>query len=80
MTKNEDDEIRCIAKEIKQYLGDHSNAADTLEGITVWWLFRQGFEAPKVQQALDYLVDISEVEVKTNFSDKKIYLKKRVED
>ena len=30
-----------VATEILRYLGDHPSAADTLEGITNWWVPRQ---------------------------------------
>jgi hypothetical protein len=47
-----------LDEEILSYLHEHSEAADTLEGIIEWWLPRQRYEQSKVkiQNALDYLV------------------------
>lgn len=51
-------DIEEIAREIRRYLLDHPNAADSLEGIAHWWLVRQQveFSVEKVKMALDYLV------------------------
>jgi hypothetical protein len=50
--------IDLIADRLRGYLGAHPKAADTLEGITEWWLSEEGVNRdPKiVQQALDQLV------------------------
>lgn len=55
--------IVMIAQQVRDYLSTHPRAADTLEGISGWWLPRQGSQAnPElVQQALDYLVSRKEV-------------------
>lgn len=52
-----DGEIQRIVQEISDYIADHPDAKDSLEGITKWWLARQQYENSlnKVQQALDYL-------------------------
>lgn len=53
-----DDELDRLAQEIRDYLSSHPNAADSLEGVTKWWLRRQRYEQAldKVRQALDHLV------------------------
>jgi hypothetical protein len=50
--------ITAVAKTIQRYLDAHPNAADSVEGITRWWLTRQRYEeATKiVEQALERLV------------------------
>lgn len=51
--------VEVIANDIASYLGRHADAADTLEGITQWWLLRQRIEysSLQVQEALEYLHD-----------------------
>jgi uncharacterized protein YcaQ len=55
--------IATIAQQVRDYLSTHPRAADTLEGISGWWLPQQdGQASPElVQQALDYLVSRNEV-------------------
>ena len=50
--------------EILAYLNAHPQAADSLEGIVLWWLPRQRFvEArDRIQESLDQLVDRGLVE------------------
>lgn len=47
-----------LDEEILTYLREHSEAADTFEGIIEWWLPRQRFEQGKaqIQKALDDLL------------------------
>lgn len=47
-----------IAERIERYLTDHPHAADSVAGITHWWLTRQRFEegVKLVEQALEILV------------------------
>jgi hypothetical protein len=61
-----DKEVQILAKEIAGYLSSHSNAADTVEGITNWWLTSAKGQAnqSQVQKALDYLVASGRVEKK----------------
>jgi len=56
---NREQDIERISEEIHRYLTKHPNAADTLEGITRWWLTRQRYEESKknVQKALYLLVN-----------------------
>lgn len=52
------------ADEILAYLDAHPQAADSLEGIVLWWLPRQRFvEArARIQESLEQLVDRGLVE------------------
>ena len=63
MVKNSERDMQQIADDITNYLARHANAADTLEGITKWWLLRQRIEdsSVQVQQALEYLCDKGEI-------------------
>ena len=47
-----------LNEEILSYLCEHSDAADTVEGIIAWWLPRQRYEQSKeqIQKALDDLL------------------------
>lgn len=47
-----------ITDEIVRYLSAHPNAADTVKGITTWWLAREGGipDVQEVEAALEYLV------------------------
>lgn len=63
MVKSAERDMQQIADDITNYLARHANAADTLEGITKWWLLRQRIEdtSVQVQQALEYLCDKGEI-------------------
>lgn len=52
-----DDRISKIAAEIVHYLMIHDKAADTLEGVTQWWIARQRIEESQqeVRKALELL-------------------------
>lgn len=54
----EDSEVHAVAQEILGYLAKRPGAADTMEGIRKWWLWRHYVERSreKVQKALDLLV------------------------
>lgn len=75
MSEFNDSIVYHIADQIECYLKNHPNAADTIEGITKWWLPRQGIEVSGliVQQALDYLGSKSVVKCNTNLSGNKVY-------
>ena len=75
MPDSNEAEMIHIANEIKRYIKDYPNAADTLEGIAKWWLLRQRYEesVSLVQEALDYLVLESVVERKTNIGGDHVY-------
>lgn len=54
----EDEQLAKVADEIMRYLQQHQFAADTLEGISHWWITRQRIEEDKqrVLAALEYLL------------------------
>lgn len=54
-----DEQLEKVADEIIRYLQQHQFAADTLEGISQWWITRQRIEEDKqrVHAALKYLVE-----------------------
>ncbi|MDH5359570.1 MAG: hypothetical protein OEX03_03355 [Gammaproteobacteria bacterium] len=54
-----DEEIKELSLEILRYLQSHPHAADSVEGIAKWWIYRQRVTemVNKVQLALDYMVD-----------------------
>ena len=51
-------EKRDISQEILDYLRQHPNASDTLEGIAEWWLLNKRIhdEVRKVKEAVSSLV------------------------
>lgn len=51
--------IVMIAQAIEGYVTEHPQAADTCEGICMWWLAGEpdGDSLEDVQTALDYLVE-----------------------
>jgi hypothetical protein len=67
MSDKSDDDARAVAVEIVRYLRDHSEAADTVEGVARWWLSRQRYEDARatVEQAMAILVDGRMVEKHT---------------
>ena len=50
--------IKRISEEIERYLRNHPKAADTLQGITKWWLANASIPIPvsQVEKALDWLI------------------------
>lgn len=75
MAEFNDPEIRQIADQIESYLNNHPHAADTLEGITKWWLPGKRVEVSSVivQQALNYLAAKSIVKAFVNLSGNSVY-------
>ena len=75
MPEFNDSDVRQIAELIECYLKNHPNAADTIEGITKWWLLGLGIEVSSliVQQALNYLGSKSIVKCNTNPCGNKVY-------
>ncbi len=59
MSDPDDPTVMRIADEIADYLSNHRQAADTLEGIIKWWLLRQQIHlaSGQVQKAVDYLCE-----------------------
>ncbi len=64
-----------LAREIREYLDRHPEAADTLEGIVAWWMARQRFEqsAERVARALDHLVSIGAVQLHRTPGNRSVY-------
>ena len=81
MPKSTDPHLRCVIKEIEKYLSEHPKAADTLEGSTEWWLLRLRYRVSSVmvQQALEYLVLTSVVEININVNGNNVYSSKKTE-
>ncbi len=75
MSEFNDSDVQQIADQIECYLNNHPNAADTVKGITQWWLPRLGFEASSlmVQLALNYLSLKSVVKCNINLNGNKVY-------
>ena len=74
--------IERIAQEIERYLQKHPRAADSIEGITKWWLTRQRYQEAtiSIQKALDLLVVRGRIEKKTNINGAHIYRSKNTND
>lgn len=70
-----DFDVQRIAYQIEQYLIQHPNAADAIEGVSKWWLLSkgQGVSNELVQQALDFLCEQKILKCNTNIGDNKIY-------
>ncbi len=51
------EDVAELASEITRYLQNHYCVADTLEGISQWWILRQRLqeERSRVEQAMEYL-------------------------
>lgn len=64
MAQQKSTKIYNTAEAIERYLSARPQAAETVEGITRWWLVRQQYEdsLDLVQEALDLLVERGEVE------------------
>jgi len=75
MSEFNDSDVQQIADQIDFYLKNHPNAADTIEGITKWWLSGQGIEVSSliVQQALNHLGSKSVVKCNASLSGNKVY-------
>lgn len=60
-------EVDVIAERIRQYLHDHPNAADTIEGVARWWLLgNSGVEwLLLVKSAVDKLAAAGVVKLNT---------------
>lgn len=58
MGTNPETDVEPLAQEILRYLASHGEAADTVDGISRWWIKRQRLEETRtrVQGALDLLV------------------------
>jgi hypothetical protein len=54
----DDERVLTLARGIEHYLKQHPNAADSLEGIQHWWLFRHRYaeDTLQVERALERLI------------------------
>lgn len=59
MSKRDSDETDVLETQVLNYLLDHPNARDNLEGIATWWLDRQHtpFQLAHLERILHRLVD-----------------------
>jgi hypothetical protein len=75
MSELNNSDVQQIANQIECYLKNHPNAADTIEGISKWWLSDLRVEPSNltVQQALNYLGSKSVVKCSANLSGNKVY-------
>lgn len=75
-------DVAAVAAAIRRYLRDHPNAADTLEGIALWWLSgNAGNERlANVQRAIEQLVNRGEVVRQTLRDGTVIYERSKQED
>lgn len=66
---------RIVAREILQYLIEHPNGKDTMEGILKYWLpkARVGREEVEIKEALNFLVSKGWMTEKKISSFEKIY-------
>ena len=73
MSRGIDPDTVALAERVSAYIEAHPNAADTIEGIS-WWFVRQEYEEalPKLKSAMDYLLDNGRV-VERKVAGKVIY-------
>jgi hypothetical protein len=67
--------LKAVAAEIMAYLKQHPMSADSLEGITYWWLVQQSIaqNVELVNLALQHLVSEGVVKMKTSENRGDIY-------
>jgi hypothetical protein len=72
------DKLGTLSKVILRYLDAHSDAADTAEGISQWWVARQRYQDSKaaVERALAELVQQNLVKRSTLADGTVIYSKR----
>ena len=60
-------EVDAVTERIRLYLSDHPNAADTVEGVAIWWLSGNASRdwINTVQRAIDQLAESGEITTKT---------------
>jgi len=74
--------IDALADRIRRYMHEHPNAADTLEGVAVWWLSgsAEGEWLVNVRRAIEHLVTQGEMGRKTLGDGTVIYERNRERD
>jgi len=67
-----EDRINRVATEIERYLETHPLAADSLEGIAIWWLTQQriGEELAVIRAALVRLADAGIISTNEHWDDR----------
>lgn len=75
-------DVAAVAAAIRRYLRDHPHAADTLQGIALWWLpGNAGKEwLANVKRAIEQLVNRGEVVRKTLRDGTVIYERNKQDD
>lgn len=75
-------DVAAVAATIRRYLRDHPNAADTLEGIALWWLSGNAGDEwlTNVQRAIEQLVNRGEVVRQTLRDGTVIYERNKQDD
>ena len=68
------EEVRLVAKKIRDYLDDHPHAQDTARGIREWWLFPK-YNQDLVEEALKKLINEGYI-IREELSDPPTYKKK----
>ncbi len=63
---HQSNEVEVVAERIEKYLVDREGAADTLEGVVLWWLMQQKVieEEILVEKAIAYLYEQGKIEKK----------------
>lgn len=78
----EPEEVKRVAEEIERYLAMRSGSADTLRGVTHWWLMQQRvIEAERmVEQAIHFLCEEGKLEVRHLVDGTDVFIaKKRIQ-
>ena len=75
-TQEQKQRIKSVAQEISRYIEKRPNAAETVEGVTNWWISRQRIEesVEVVENALEYLV-ARDLLVKRSLGRQTLYMK-----
>lgn len=79
MSTDDAGDEREVERAVLAYLGRHPGAADTLDGITGWWLPRQRFVTAhdRVEAVLSRLVDVGVLELRRLPSGRALYALRR---
>ena len=74
-----DSPVRAVSQVVLEYLQAHPQAADTVEGISAWWLgtSRRGPRVGAVAEALDALVACGRVTRETTPAGETVYRLRR---
>ena len=80
--QGQDSPVRAVSQVVLEYLQAHGQVADTLEGISGWWLgtSRRGLRVGAVAEALDALVACGKVTRETTPAGETVYRLRRPAD